>query len=113
MRAEGVLEGIEGCMRLFEPHSRLSPTTPVVGSLPLMRHGQNPEGVFTSLMDEAVREHGEHELADVVGDLRRSSEALPDARESGINLVCEDQSKTKALALVVVDGVIELTTSVR
>lgn len=78
-----------------------------------MRHGQNPKGVFTSLVDEAVGELGEHEFADVFGDLQGSSGVLPDARESGINLVCEDQSKTRALALVVVDGVIELTTSVR
>jgi hypothetical protein len=45
-----------------------------------MRHGQNPKGVFTSLVDEAVRELGEHELADVVGDLQGSSGVLPDAR---------------------------------
>jgi hypothetical protein len=78
----------------------------------MMCHGQNPQGVFTSLVDEAVREFGEHELANILGDLQADVGVPSDPRKSGINFVREDQTETRALALVVVDSVVELTTGV-
>ena len=75
-------------------------------------HRQNPQAVVACLVDEAVRELGEHELANSFGDLQTSVRVLSDPRESGIDFVREDQTKTRALMLVVVDSLVELTTGV-
>jgi hypothetical protein len=80
------------CTGMFEPHSGLSATTPVVGPLPLMRHGQNHQEVFTSLVDEAERKLGEYQLADIVGDLQTGVEILSNSRKPGVDFVSEDQS---------------------
>lgn len=79
----------------------------------MMRHSQNHQTVFTTLVDEAVWELGKHESAGTLRDLRSSVRILTNTGEPGVDLVREDQPQTRALALVVVDGVVELATAFR
>ena len=76
----------------------------------MMRQRENHQAVFAILVDETVWELGKHEPAGTFRDLWSGVRILTNTGKADVDLVREDQTQTRALALVVVDSVVELAT---